>query len=118
MEDRRNKKSKWLFLLIPPVIVLAGWFFGELVLHLWNWLTPTLFGWRQVNFWQALGLLLLCRILFGGFGSHGRDRSHHKCRKASRWEQMTPEEREKFRQEMRSRWSSVGAPDNESKEPA
>ncbi len=41
---------------------------GEIVLHLWNWLLPPLFGWRQITFWQALGLLALCRILFGGFG--------------------------------------------------
>jgi hypothetical protein len=37
-------------------------------MHLWNWLLPPLFGWRQITFWQALGILALCRILFGGFG--------------------------------------------------
>ena len=41
---------------------------GEIVRLLWNWLLPPLFGWRQITFWQALGLLALCRILFGGFG--------------------------------------------------
>ena len=42
---------------------------------LWNWLLPDIFGLRRVTFWEALGLLALCRILFGGFGkggSHGR----------------------------------------------
>ena len=62
------KKKWWLFLLVPPAIVLFTWVFGEVVMHLWNWLLPTLFGWRQISFWQALGLLVLCRILFGGWG--------------------------------------------------
>ena len=35
---------------------------------LWNWLLPSLFGWRLITFWQALGILVLCRILFGGLG--------------------------------------------------
>jgi hypothetical protein len=64
---------------------------------LWNWLLPPLFGWRTVGFWQALGLLALCRILFGGLGGHGPGPRRHwrgRCKK------MTPEEREKFRQAM------------------
>jgi hypothetical protein len=70
---------------------------------LWNWLLPALFGWREVTFWQALGLLALCRILFGGFGMHGPGRSGVRRRMAERWEQMTPEERERFRQGLRGR---------------
>ena len=70
---------------------------GEVVRLLWNWLLPPLFGWREVTFWQALGLLALCRILFGGFGRGGGYRS-------GRWEHMTLEERERFRQGMRRRF--------------
>lgn len=108
-------KKKWIIaLLAPPALVLFVFIGGEAVMHLWNWLLPTLFGWRQVTFWQALGLLALCRILFGGLG-HGRDRS--KSRK--RWEEgLTPEEREKFRERMRSRCGDFGTPNSETKEPA
>jgi len=74
------------------------------VRQLWNWLLPPLFGWRQIGFWQALGLLALCRILFGGFGRHGCSRS-----------QITPEQRERFRQGMRRRFG-FGASSNESEE--
>jgi hypothetical protein len=77
---------------------------GELVLHLWNWLLPSLFGWREVTFWQALGILTLCRILFGGFGSHGSGRSKFRRRMDERFGHMTPEERERFRQRMRERF--------------
>jgi hypothetical protein len=77
---------------------------GEIVLHLWNWLLPPLFGWRQITFWQALGILVLCRILFGGFGRHGSGRSNFRRRMKERCQPMTPEERERFRQGMRARW--------------
>jgi hypothetical protein len=87
---------------LAPLAVLGFLLFiaigGEVVMHLWNWLLPPLFGWRQITFWQALGLLALCRILFGGFGLHGSGRSNFRRRRAERWERMTPEERERFRQ--------------------
>ena len=74
---------------------------GEVVLHLWNWLVPSLFGWRQITFWQAVGLLALCRILFGGFGLHGR--SNFSRRMEERQKFLTPEERDRFRQGLRAR---------------
>ncbi len=99
-------------IFIAPLAILGMLLFivigGEIVLHLWNWLLPPLFGWRQITFWQALGLLLLCRILLGGFGWHGSGRSHLRRRieerMAERCANMTPEERERFRQRMRERW--------------
>ncbi|MBZ5538349.1 MAG: hypothetical protein LAO31_20545 [Acidobacteriia bacterium] len=89
---------------------------GELVLHLWNWLLPQLFGWRQITFRQALGILVLCRILFGGLGLHGSGRSNVRRRMEERWERMTPEERERLRQSWRGRWGFC-PPTSESKEP-
>ena len=56
-----------------------------------------------ITFWQALGMLALCRILFGGLGGHGGHRSKFRRRMAERWDAMTPEERERFRQGMRGR---------------
>ena len=57
-------------IFIAPLAILAMVLFavvsGEIVLYLWNWLLPPLFSWRQISFWQALGLLTLCRFLFGG----------------------------------------------------
>jgi hypothetical protein len=95
-------------LLIAPLAILGLLLFialgGVVVLHLWNWLLPPLFGWPQITFWQAIGLLALCRILFGGFGLRGSGRSNYRRRMEERCERMTPEERERFRQRMRSRW--------------
>ena len=115
-------KKKWIFLapLALLGIALFIWLGGELVMRLWNWLLPTLFGWRQITFWQAVGLLALCRILFGGLGSHGSQRSNVRRRidqrMDERWGRMTPEEREKFRQSWRSRCGGFGASTSETKE--
>jgi hypothetical protein len=111
-------KKRWIALLAPPAIVLFVFLFGEAVMHLWNWLLPTLFGWRAITFWQGLGLLVLCRILFGSFGGHGSHRQGFRRHMHERWERMTPEEREKFRQGMRHRCGGFGGPGSESKEPA
>jgi hypothetical protein len=96
------RRKKWILALAPLGIALFIFVGGEVVMHLWNWLMPMLFGWRQLSFWQAFGLLALCRILFGSHGFRG-NRSGYGRRMAARWEQMTPEERERFRQGMRGR---------------
>jgi len=83
------------------------------VMLLWNWLLPALFGWRQITFWQALGLLALCRILFGGLRlGGGGHRSRIRERMAERWEKLTPEEREICRQQFYGRWGRVASPDS------
>jgi hypothetical protein len=101
------RKRKLFF--IAPLAILGMVLFiaigGEIVLRLWNWLLPPLFGWRQITFWQAIGILALCRILFGGFGWHGSTRSNVRRRMAERWERMTHEERERVRQGM---WGRCG----------
>ena len=104
-------RRKWIFIVPAALlgIVLFTFIGGEVVRLLWNWLLPPLFGWRQITFWQALGLLALCRILFGGFGRHSGPRSNSAFRRrmadrvAERWEHMSPEERERFRQRLRER---------------
>ena len=107
-------RRRWFFII--PAAIVGMLFFavigGEIVKLLWNWLLPPLFGWREIGFWQALGLLALCRILFGGLGRHGFSRSGMRRRMeermadrmGERWSSMTPEERERFRQRMRDRW--------------
>jgi hypothetical protein len=99
-------RKKWYFIAPLAILAMVAFAFvgGQVVLHLWNWLLPALFGWRQISFWQALGLLALCRILFGGLGGHGPGRSNFGRRMKERCGNMTPEERERFRQAMRERW--------------
>jgi hypothetical protein len=97
-----KRKWIWIIFLAPVGIALFIFIGGEVVMHLWNWLLPPLFGWRLISFWQAVGLLALCRILFGGVSGRGGHRRWRR-RMDERWENMTPEEREKLRQGIRSR---------------
>src|ERR1700716_3027695 len=99
---RRNR----LILFAPLAIlglVLFAFIGGEIIPPLWNCLTPPLFGWHAVTFWQALGLLALCRILFGRLGGNGFARSHARRRIRERLDRMTPEERERFQTGWRGR---------------
>jgi len=98
-------KKKWYYLAPLAVLALLGFIAlgGVLVEQLWNWLAPAIFGWREVTFWQALGMLALCRILFGSLGGHGGHGRGFRRRMDKRIEAMTPEEREQLRQRMRER---------------
>ena len=115
MNERLMRMTKLTkLMIIAPLAILGIVLFtaigGGVVMLLWNWLAPALFGLRLITFWQALGLLALCRILFGGFGLGGggnRNSSHRMDRRIrervrermdERCEEMTPEQREKFRQ--------------------
>lgn len=86
---------------IPLFVVVFAGVFGLVVMVLWNWLMPTIFGFAPLSYCQAVGLLVLCKILFGGVGSGHHGHGHCGCRSEGnrlrqRWESMTPEERERF----------------------
>src|SRR5262245_57772318 len=81
------------FKLLAAAFVLLG---GLAVMLLWNHLVPAVFGGHEVSYGQAVGLLVLSRILFGGFGRRGGPGMFWRHRFAERIGQMTPEEREKF----------------------
>jgi len=112
MRARRILKMVLAFVLFAPLLVAV---LGYVVMSLWNWLTPALFGWHPITFWQAVGLLILSKILFGGLRGGSGGRMHWRRRMRERWEHMTPEEREKFRKGMRDRCGSFGAPAAEPK---
>ena len=92
-----KKRRIYRVLKIALIGTLAIGIFGFLTMELWNWLMPALFGWHPLSFWKALGLLVLCRILFGGFRGGPGHGMHWRRRIRERWAVMTPEEREKFR---------------------
>ena len=83
-----------ILVMIAVVLGVASF----VVMSLWNWLVPMLFHGPLLGYWEALGLLVLARLLFGGMRhGHGRGPWGHSWHHArARWEQMTPEEREHF----------------------
>lgn len=90
-------KRFWIFrgLKVLAIATLAVTVFGYVVMLLWNWVVPAVTGFHAVTFMQALALLVLARILFGGLRAHGGG-WHWRHRLRERWEQMTPEQREQF----------------------
>lgn len=80
---------------------------GLVVSGLWNVLMPVVFSLPEISFWQALGLLALSRILFGGWSGRGR---MHKPRCVRSWKDLSPEERERFGHAMGGRvpWGEGG----------
>jgi hypothetical protein len=89
---------KWKF-LIPIGFLAIVAVFSAVVMLLWNWLMPTIFGLTTICFWQALGLLILCRIFFGRIGWKNRVRNmghHHHNPIREKWQKMSEEERREF----------------------
>src|SRR5579862_1181896 len=97
------------------IAVLAFTVFSFVIMRLWNWLMPGVFGLHPITFWQAAGILALSKILFGGFRPRFGPGMHWRRRMMARWEQMTPEERQKFREGLRGRCGQSGASPSEQK---
>ena len=84
---------KGLKVLAFVAVALAA--LGFAVMSLWNALLPAITSLHTISFVQALGLLVLARILFGGLRRHGH--GHWRQRLRTRWEHMSPEQREQLR---------------------
>ena len=91
------------FFFIIPIIILFA--ISALVMFLWNELLPEIVGVKAISYWQAMGILILSKILFGGFTGCKKgprnmreQRLHHKLQK------MTPEEKEIFKAKWKQRF--------------
>ena len=88
---------RFKFFLFAPLILVALVLFGYVTMLLWNELLPVLFHFPLITFWQAVGLLILTRLLFGNFCHRGHGPHRHWGHDfRNKWETMTPEEREQF----------------------
>jgi hypothetical protein len=95
---------------IGVAVLVAAFVVGAIVMVLWNWLMPTLFGVPAIGYLQAVGLLILSKLLLGGVRGLGRGRAgpggHFgpwRARMAERWAAMSEEERAEFRAGMQRR---------------
>jgi hypothetical protein len=97
-------KGRFFFIPVGVAAILSVISF--VVMQLWNHLLPDIFDVSTITFWQAMGLFVLCKILFG-FGKGGRGMGGGapwmRKRMAERMKNMTPEERERFKEEMTNR---------------
>ena len=85
---------------------------GNVIMYLWNWILPEAIGAKEITFWKAIGLFVLCRILFGGFKSGSTSRRHRRGRKwKEKWMSMSDEERKEFKENWKSKWGGMSDED-------
>ena len=106
MKARRFGRFLLLFIIFAPIAIFL---FGILVMWLWNnTLVPVLHV-SPVTFWQGLGILVLSRILFSSFGgSRSRRYPTWRQRMTQKWNSMTPEEKERFKEKWKDHWWKMG----------
>ena len=100
----RNKIFKKVLKVIV-IVAVAFTAFTSVVMLLWNNVLSVVLNISQVTFWQAAGILLLSKILFGGFGrgGWGKDKRDFRMKMKEKWSNMSPEERERFKQQWKDR---------------
>jgi len=95
-------------------LALAGFLalFTLAVYALWNGVLAAVLPVKVITYWQALGLLVLAKILFGGFPFRGRGWGSpwRERMLAKRWDSLTPEEQQRMREEMRGRFGDWPRP--------
>ncbi len=102
----RNPKIYW-GVKVAILIFLFFSVFSYIVMVLWNWLMPDLFGLPYINFWKAAGLLVLSKIIFSGMGGKKFDKKgHHGDWKGHFVDKndLTPEQKQELKDKFISRW--------------
>lgn len=101
----KNKlKGKIAICIIGGVVMFLA--VSGIVMWLWNLLLPEIVGVKAITFWQAMGILVLSKILFGGFGGKGGkgwQRNKFERLKQEGMNGMSDEERERFKEMWRKR---------------
>lgn len=105
MMQNNYKRNPKKFLLFPLFIIAAALLMGAVVMLLWNAILPSLLNINAITYWQAVGLLVLCKILFGNLGPlrHGGGPPFRKPYWKDKWSGMSDEEKIKFREEWKKR---------------
>ena len=99
-----QKKRNWI-VIIPVIlicVVLVAFLIGWIVMKLWNGIVTPVLGLNMITYWQAVGMLILSRILFGGFSGGGSRRRSPSIQK-EKWMNMSNEEKLKFQEEWKNR---------------
>jgi len=106
----REEIFKGRFIFIPLAVAAFLTLISFVVMTLWNILIPVIFHLGVITFWQAMGLFILCKLLFGfgkgghrGFGQRGGGNPWMRQRMEEHFKNMTPEQKEKFKQKMGNR---------------
>lgn len=110
----RRKKAGYFLMVVAFVIVVAA-VVTTIFMFLWNWLIPALFAGPLLTYWQALGLLVLAKIVFGIANHSKKWKGHHNGHSPwkSRCAEMTPEEKQRMKNHFMQRWCGHEHPESE-----
>ncbi len=103
MDNRFHHHPKRRFFLFIPLMIGLLLATGGVIMFLWNAILPELLSIKAIGYWQSLGLLALCKILFGSFGFHRGRRGGRSAFLRERLAGMNEEERQQFREEWKKR---------------
>jgi len=102
------RKGFFYGLMIASIIAVLAIMFAWVFMYLWNWLIPVLFNGPVLTFWQALGLLILSKMIFGGFGHHKKHWHKHggwRNKWKDRCSNLSDEDREKWKSHFMHKWN-------------
>ena len=102
MKNNRKAKGALFVVAIIAIFLLVT----LVVMQLWNCLLPEIVGAKTINYWQAMGILVLSKILFGGFngGKHKIEHWKNKHQYNERMNEMSEDEKEKFKEKLKERF--------------
>ncbi len=97
----RRRRFPFVLIIAAGALLLAA-----IVQFLWNNILPDLIQVGQLTYWKAFGLLVLCRILFGGFRGGPRGKAPFARNGwREKWDNMSEEEKASFKEKWRNRCS-------------
>jgi len=94
------------FCIKVPLVIVGIFAISGIVMLLWNWIIPAISPLTTITYWQAMGLFLLCRILFGGFHQHHRAAHRHIANHvpfSDKFMDMNDDERQQFKNQWKQR---------------
>ncbi|HYM92672.1 MAG TPA: hypothetical protein VET23_00920 [Chitinophagaceae bacterium] len=105
---KRTSRLRRIILLVVLIAPLAIFIFGSIVMLLWNNVLSPVLHVSTITFWQGLGILVLSKILFSSFNGRGGAPRRVFMKQRMMWNSMTPEQKEKFKEEWRNRCGRPG----------
>lgn len=114
MNERPCRRFRFFFPILLLVVIAAA---TGVVFGLWNSVLVAVLGVKTITFWQALGLLVLSKILFGGFPGRGGPPFRARRMAMAHWHSLSPEERERIRHDFDARCGfDCGGPSDPSRD--
>lgn len=121
-------KKHWGFKIVGAIVIGGAFVFLYIFAFksLWNWIVPAVFKGPTITFLHAFGIMLLAKMLFGGFhgksgkcggGWKNRKKQFWKQRFKDKWQHMSEEEKAALKNKFKSKFGKCWGDDVSNKAP-